>query len=261
MQNFLKFCNEIPNRQNNEECRPIYFLADEIGNIPSIAGLSDLITTGLSKKIRCMLVFQSKAQLRTKYPKDYQIIQDNCELMILIKTKDSELATNLSKAFGTREKKEKTTNRDKEGNITGSSWHTKTEPVLSPTEILELPRGKILVWLAGKKPIITKTLPIDKTKWYKTNIKEFNDKFVIESDNLVKTDKSFNCIEAEIKETNKVEPEKETKLAKKPNKIKHMNRVRKDPSQPINNKEIARFRAIDKNIKKLKLTKENKGGK
>ena len=40
-----------------------------------------------------------------------------------------------------------------------------------------------------------------------------------------------------------------------------MNKVRKDPSQPINNKEIARFRAIDKNIKKLKLAKENKGGK
>jgi len=108
MQNFLKLCTEIPNRQNNEECRPIYFLADEIGNIPSIAGLSDLITTGLSKRIRCMLVFQSKAQFKAKYPKDYQIIQDNCELMILIKTKDSELATNLSKAFGTREKKEKT---------------------------------------------------------------------------------------------------------------------------------------------------------
>lgn len=40
-----------------------------------------------------------------------------------------------------------------------------------------------------------------------------------------------------------------------------MNKVRKDPSQPINNKEIARFRAIDNNIKKLKLAKESKGGK
>ena len=261
MQNFLKLCTEIPNRQNNEECRPIYFLADEIGNIPSIAGLSDLITTGLSKRIRCMLVFQSKAQFKAKYPKDYQIIQDNCELMILIKTKDSELATNLSKAFGTREKKEKTTNRDKEGNITGSSWHTKTEPVLSPTQILELPMGKILVWLAGKKPIITKTLPIDKSKWYKNNIKEFNDKFVPETIILNENDKPFSCVEVESKVVSKVRKPKETKLAKKPNKIKHMNRVRKDPTQPITNKEIARFRMIDKNMKKLKLAKQSKGGK
>ena len=74
-----------------------------------------------------------------------------------------------------------------------------------------------------------------------------------ESDNLVKTDKSFNCIEAEIKETNEVEPEKEGQIDKKPNKIKHMNKVRKDPTQPINNKEIARFRAIDKNMKKSDL--------
>ena len=261
MQNFLKLCTEIPNRQNNEECRPIYFLADEIGNIPSIAGLSDLITTGLSKRIRCMLVFQSKAQFKAKYPKDYQIIQDNCELMILIKTKDSELATNLSKAFGTREKKEKTTNRDKEGNITGSSWHTKTEPVLSPTQILELPMGKILVWLAGKKPIITNTLPIDKSKWYKNNIKEFNDKFIPEAIILNENDEPFSCVEVESKVVNKVKKPKETKLAKKPNKIKHTNRVRKDPTQPITNKEIARFRAIDKNMKKLKLAKQNKGGK
>ena len=40
-----------------------------------------------------------------------------------------------------------------------------------------------------------------------------------------------------------------------------MNKVRKDPTQPIKNKEIARFRAIDKNMKKLKLAKQNKGGK
>ena len=47
-ENFLKLCTEIPNRQNNEECWPIYYLTDEIGNISSIVGLSDLITTGLS---------------------------------------------------------------------------------------------------------------------------------------------------------------------------------------------------------------------
>lgn len=177
LQSFLKMCSELPERENNKEARPIYLLADEIGNIEAISGLSDLITTGLSKKIRCMLVFQSKAQLKAKYPKDYQIIQDNCELMTLIKTKDTELANNLSKAFGTYEKKEKTVNKDKDGQVTGSSYHTKTVPVLSETEILEMPRGKILIWLAGKKPIITHTIPIDQTKWYKKNIEEHDHTF------------------------------------------------------------------------------------
>lgn len=77
----------------------------------------------------------------------------------------------------------------------------------------------------------------------------------------MKTDKPFNCVEAEFKETDEIKPEKEGQIDKKPNKIKHMNKVRKDPTQPIKNKEIARFRAIDKNMKKLKLAKQNKGGK
>ena len=121
--------------------------------------------------------------------------------------------------------------------------------------------GKILIWLAGKKPIITKTLPIDKSKWYKNNIKEFNDKFVPEAISLDETDKPFSCVVVVSKAVNKVRKPKEAKLDKKPNKIKHINRVRKDPTQPITNKEIARFRMIDKNMKKLKLAKENKGGK
>lgn len=178
LQSFLRMCSSLPNRENNKDARPIYLLADEIGNIEPISGLSDLITTGLSKKLRCMLVFQSKAQLKAKYPKDYEIIQDNCELLILIKTKDSSLASNLSQAFGTVEVKEKSVNRNAEGKITGTNWHTKTKPVLSETEILEMKRGKILVWLAGKKPIITNTIPIDRTHWYKKNIVETKDKFV-----------------------------------------------------------------------------------
>ena len=102
-----------------------------------------------------MLVFQSKAQLKANYPKDYQIIQDNCEVMILIKTKDTELASSLSRAFGTYENKAKSTNKDKDGKISGSSYHVTKEPILTETEILQLPRGKILVWIAGHKPIIT----------------------------------------------------------------------------------------------------------
>lgn len=261
IQSFLKLCTELEGRENNPECRPVYFLADEIGNIPPIQGLSDLITTGLSKSIRCMLVFQSKAQLKANYPKDYQIIQDNCEVMILIKTKDTELASSLSRAFGTYENKAKSTNKDKDGKISGSSYHVTKEPILTETEILQLPRGKILVWIAGHKPIITRTIPIDRSKWYQLNIQEFNDKFIplpekieyvkaAEPQLKPKEDSSENSEPSNLKELIK------SRLAKTLKEQAEKTKKKTRKGKPLTQKDVAFFKAVTKNVKKRKTTKK-----
>jgi type IV secretory pathway TraG/TraD family ATPase VirD4 len=142
----LKACINIPGRESNPDVRPIMQLGDEVGNIPPIAGLGNLITTGLSKKIRVMLVFQSEDQLFKKYPEDAKTIEENCELMVLIKTRDEVLIKKLSKAFGTKKIKEKVIQTNKTGETSGTSTHMKEVPVLSEKELNELPtKHKVLV--------------------------------------------------------------------------------------------------------------------
>jgi len=138
--------------------------------------VSTLIENGKSKETLTSL--DDRFRILTRYNLDYYFVlhidrdflnltkDDFIELLKKLNVK--ELFVGDDYHFG----------KNAEGKITSTNWHTKTKPVLSETEILEMKRGKILVWLAGKKPIITNTIPIDRTRWYKKNIVESKDKFV-----------------------------------------------------------------------------------
>jgi type IV secretion system protein VirD4 len=81
-----------PERDNNRTCRPVYIIGDEIGNIPPIFNLGGLMTTCLYKRIYCMLVFQDRKQLYSRYGEDAETIGNNCDLSVIIKIKNIEQA-------------------------------------------------------------------------------------------------------------------------------------------------------------------------
>lgn len=162
-----KFINQ-PDREGNKEARDIMFIGDEIGNISQIKGLSEIITTGLSKKISSLLMFQSRSQLREKYHNEADTIEENCALKIILKTSDNDLATEWSKSFGTIEKYINETNTV--NNKTVTKKVKRTVPILKSEEILKLPNDKMLCYITSKPPYLAKSVFIHDTQWYQQNI-------------------------------------------------------------------------------------------
>ncbi|MCQ2748152.1 MAG: TraG/TraD/VirD4 family protein [Mycoplasmoidaceae bacterium] len=152
LQHLLTKINNLEDRESNPDVRPVMLIGEEAGNIPPIAGLSNLITIGLSKKIRCMLVFQSLSQLKIKYGREWDTIQENCGIKVIIKTQDTDLARVWSNSFGMTKRKTKSYNKNPEGKVTSTNYYWENVPVISQEEILHIPVGKILVWLLSNKP-------------------------------------------------------------------------------------------------------------
>lgn len=80
--------------------RPIKFVANEIGNFPTIAGLKSMITVGLARKMSFDLYIQDLGQLESKYGKDAKVIISNCGNKFYILTDDEETNKVFSNLIG-----------------------------------------------------------------------------------------------------------------------------------------------------------------
>jgi len=108
--------------------RPLYFIFDEFGNIPTIANMAQMITVARSRNIFFMMIMQDLQQLTQKYGKETaETIFNNCILHTFLQTMDLQTANKYSEMFG-----EKTIinyshsgNKDKKADNINSSLHGK----------------------------------------------------------------------------------------------------------------------------------------
>ncbi|MGG3801182.1 VirD4-like conjugal transfer protein, CD1115 family [Metabacillus fastidiosus] len=125
--------------------REVVFMLDEFGNMPSIEGMSNIITVCLGRNIRFNLVIQAYAQLKNKYGDDAPTIDGNCGNTIYILTNDYETADKISQKLG-----DETINSTTRSGSPLSFNKSKTEGVdgkrlLTPNELMSLKEGETVV--------------------------------------------------------------------------------------------------------------------
>lgn len=140
--------------------RPLYFLFDEFGNIPTIASMAQMITVARSRNIFFMMIMQDLQQLTQKYGKETaETIFNNCILHTFLQTMDLQTANKYSDMFG-----EKTIinyshscNKDKKADNINSSLQGKK--LITGSELMKLDFDTAVIFLAKHNPAKTRLIP------------------------------------------------------------------------------------------------------
>lgn len=140
--------------------RPLYFIFDEFGNIPTLANMAQMITVSRSRNIYFMMIMQDLQQLTQKYGKEIaETIFNNCILHTFLQTMDLQTANKYSDMFG-----EKTIinyshsgNKDKKADNINSSLQGKK--LITGSELMKLDFNTAVIFLAKHNPAKTRLIP------------------------------------------------------------------------------------------------------
>ncbi|MDY3050815.1 MAG: type IV secretory system conjugative DNA transfer family protein [Parvimonas sp.] len=80
--------------------RDVFFGLEELGQLPVIKNLPNMVSMSLSKRIKFIIVIQSFIQLKELYKEAGTIIKNNCSNIIFIATNDKDTAKEISEKCG-----------------------------------------------------------------------------------------------------------------------------------------------------------------
>ena len=137
--------------------RPIKFILDEFGNLPTIPEFDNKISISRSRGILFLVVIQDKNQLVTKYGNNAaKIIWANLQLVYFLNSSDEGTIDDFSKSLGTKEVKQTSTTQNKDNTSTTES--KKDKAVMSASELKAKKQDYVIVSKIGTKPMMLKTL-------------------------------------------------------------------------------------------------------
>jgi type IV secretory pathway TraG/TraD family ATPase VirD4 len=137
--------------QQEERDQRLWFIVDELDALGAIDGLKDALARLRKFGGRCVLGFQSLAQVSGTYGSDAQTIVENCGNTLILRCSGSEhggTSNFASRLIGEREvrRRQITHGRDRDGGMglkgtrrsTQSSYHYATEVALMPSQLEQL---------------------------------------------------------------------------------------------------------------------------
>jgi hypothetical protein len=138
---------EPPDEQESAKARRLWFVVDELDALGQIDGLKDALARLRKFGGRCVLGFQSIAQVSSTYGQgDAHTIVENCGNTLILRCSASEgggTARFASQLIGEREVMQETVSRSRRpGEFFGSesrSEHFSREPAIMPSQIEQLP--------------------------------------------------------------------------------------------------------------------------
>jgi len=133
----------------------VYYILDELGNIPPIPELVTKITIARSYGISFTLVLQDLEQLEQKYKKAKNTIMSSCKNKLYIWTDDVKTNKEFSEMLGkyTRYGKTASINYSESGKASMSiRGETTAKKLKDPTELSKLPYGKAILFQASLFP-------------------------------------------------------------------------------------------------------------
>lgn len=159
-----KFLVSQTNKNNScQLARPVYFLCDEFGNLPSIPNIETMITIARSRNIFFQLIVQDLQQLKDKYSSEVaSIIFTNCSLHIFLQTMDLETAEKYSKMVGVTTVVQVTTSKHKE-TINHSETLT-SHPLVLASDLMKLLVNQAIVFYSKENPFKATLIP-----WYQVS--------------------------------------------------------------------------------------------
>lgn len=163
----LNFDQSYRTKANQKPFYKTRYMLDELGNLQSegqgIAGFQTMLSIGLGQDQQFTLILQTLQQIRDVYGDSAdRIIQGNAANLVFLKSNDGAMLDELSKLSGTRHKvyrDSKTVTEDKgelafrtEGKVS-YTMSAKEEPVISVTDLVNLPERNSVIFRAGDSPI------------------------------------------------------------------------------------------------------------
>lgn len=156
--------------------RHVHFLLDEFGNMPTVEGMSGMVTVGAGRGFRFHLIVQAYSQIKSRYGEGADTIIGNCSNQIYILTKDDQTAKQFSSLIGTKTIMDVSRNGKLLSSDKSHSESVKERPLMMPDELMQLKEGQSVVVRANKrqdnkhrkivpKPIFNKDLTSHKFRW------------------------------------------------------------------------------------------------
>ena len=137
--------------------RPVYFILDEFGNMPSIPNFGTMVTVSRSRNIFFEIVLQSYKQLDIKYgPDEAQNIRGNFQMEVFLGSEDPSTIQAFSEACGEttvfhkEENISKNTRSSEQGENISTSTQRSRKPLLDKQELRQLPRWTVVAKLFRK---------------------------------------------------------------------------------------------------------------
>lgn len=130
----------------NKACdRDVFVVLEELGQLPVIKNLSNMVTMSLSKRIKFIIVIQSFLQLKELYKDSGTIIKNNCSNTIFIATNDKETAKEISEKCGD----ETIIKTSKSGNMMDiskkESSSATNKRIILPQDVLQIPQNETII--------------------------------------------------------------------------------------------------------------------
>ncbi|CAG7643596.1 VirD4-like conjugal transfer protein, CD1115 family [Paenibacillus allorhizosphaerae] len=147
----------LADRHFNRLPRPVNIMLDEFPNIGKIPNYEELLATCRSYGISCSTIVQSVGQLIDKYSKEKaEAIIGNHSLRFLLGAGDHLTAKTFSELLGDTtiqtDSRSVTKSRKSDGSDSSSQSYTK-RPLMTPDEIMRMPREEGLLLVSGMNPI------------------------------------------------------------------------------------------------------------
>ncbi len=138
---------------------PVNFVLDEFPNIASISDFTKKISTVRSRGINISVIFQNLAQLQNRYPYgQWEEILGNCDTNLFLGCTDATTAKYISDRSGVVTVGVSSKSKDRFSGSLFQPYGYKENssigkrPLLTPDEVLRIPRNRELILLRGQKP-------------------------------------------------------------------------------------------------------------
>ena len=134
--------------------RDVLCIWDEFGNMPPVKDMDVLLTAARSRGIRFFLSLQSYWQLEKKYsPKSAKILRGACQIRMYTQIADEEEAKALSESIGDTTVQAGSVSRSTRDGFwtdnTSSSYQMIKRRLITPDEIMRLPKGRFILRKVG----------------------------------------------------------------------------------------------------------------
>ena len=141
---------------------------DEFSNLSKIPYFEFLISTIRSREISASIILQSRAQLKSIYGKQADIIADNCDSLLFLGGKGKDTLKEISELLG-KETIDLYNTSDTRGNSPsyGMNYQKVGRELFTPDELARLPGDKCILQIRGVKPFCSEKYDITKHKRYK----------------------------------------------------------------------------------------------
>jgi len=167
---FIKLVRFADGQPNQTLPVPVHVLADELANIGVIPDLTKKVSTVRSRKISMSIIFQNIAQMKNRYPNDAWLeLIGNCDTQLFLGCTDEMTAKFISDRTGEATVGVESTAREMRSMRLSNYVPSQREvssigkrKLLTPDEVLRLPRDDALVIFRGQK--VLKVKKFDYTK-------------------------------------------------------------------------------------------------